>query len=109
MAGHRPFRELTKNWSPERLARVAAQKKKYEEEMVLEQVRQAMELTQVEVGKKLGLNQANVSRIEKRADLLLSTLRNYVHALGGELVLCASIPGLGDVRLKGLGELRKVE
>ena len=53
------------------------------EEMTLRELRHARKLTQVRVAKKLGITQDSVSRIEKRSDLLLSTLRKTVEAMGG--------------------------
>ena len=101
-----PFKNLTKNWSAARRARVAALKQEYEGEMVLEQLRESLERTQEELAEKLNTSQANISKLEDRADMLLSTLRRYVRALGGDLEICAKLPGLGSIRLKGLGELR---
>ena len=70
----------------------AAQRKKVEtraaqliaEEMTLRELRQAHKLTQVRIAKTLGITQDSVSRLEKRSDLLLSTLRKTVEAMGGE-------------------------
>lgn len=106
MAGHKPFRTLEKRISTRRRRKINALKKQYEEEMVLEQVRQALELTQEDMAKKLKTSQANISKLEKRSDMLLSTLAQYVNAAGGELLLVARVPGIGEVRLQGLGELQ---
>ena len=62
------------------------------EEMSLRDLRKAREQTQASVAAKLGINQENVSRIEQRSDLLLSTLSNYVGAMGGKLSLVAEFP-----------------
>ena len=53
------------------------------EEQSLQELRQARKLTQQRLAKKLGIGQDGVSRLEQRSDLLLSTLRSYVQALGG--------------------------
>ena len=63
------------------------------EEMTLQDIRKARKMTQVKVAKELGINQENVSRIEKRSDLLLSTLAGYVAAMGGSLRLVVGVPG----------------
>src|SRR5258708_27177518 len=55
------------------------------EEMTLQELRQARKLTQVRMAKTLGISQDGVSRLEKRSDLLLSTLRKSVEAMGGNL------------------------
>src|SRR3546814_2055111 len=62
------------------------------EEMSLQDLRKARKRTQVRVAKELGIKQENVSRIEKRTDLLISTLSGYVEAMGGKLRLVAEFP-----------------
>lgn len=53
----------------------------------LSEVRRARAMTQAQLAKSLSVSQAQVSRVESQADLYLSTLRSYIHALGGELEL----------------------
>ena len=67
-----------------------------------EKLRDARRQTQVAVAKKLGVGQGSVSRIEKQSDFLLSTLREYVDALGGQLELRAVFPE-GDFIIESLG------
>lgn len=59
---------------------------------ILREIRKARELTQAELGLRLGMDQSEVSRLEQRTDLLLSTLRRFVAATGGELHLIATYP-----------------
>lgn len=75
------------------------------EEMTLRDLRKARERTQVHIAKKLRIKQENVSRIEKRTDLLLSTLTSYVEAMGGKLRLVAEFPDRPPVVLTGIGDL----
>ncbi len=90
----------------------AAQRKKVEaraaeliaEEMTLRELRHARKLTQVKMAKKLGLTQDSVSRLQKRSDLLLSTLRKTVEAMGGNLSLVAEFPDRAPVVLSGIAE-----
>ena len=90
----------------------AAQRKKVEarvaeliaEEMTLRELRHARKLTQVRLAKKLGITQDSVSRLEKRSDLLLSTLRKTVEAMGGNLSLVAEFPDREPVVLSGIAE-----
>jgi DNA-binding XRE family transcriptional regulator len=77
------------------------------EEMSLRDLRKAMVKTQVKMAKALGIKQEGVSRIEKRSDLLLSTLRGYVEAMGGELHLIAEFPDRPPVALSGVAKLEK--
>jgi len=75
------------------------------EEMSLSDLRKAMGKTQVKMAKALGIKQEGVSRLEKRSDLLLSTLRGYVEAMGGELQLVATFPDREPVALSGVAEI----
>ena len=51
--------------------------------MGLAALRQAAELTQVELARRMGVTQAAISRMEQPYDLLLSTLNAYLQAIGG--------------------------
>src|SRR6516162_7346032 len=62
------------------------------EEMSLRDLRKARKLTQTRIAKKLGITQDSVSRLEKRSDLLLSTLRKTVKAMGGDVRIIAEFP-----------------
>lgn len=72
------------------------------EEMTLRDLRKARELTQSRVAEQLGITQDGVSRLEKRSDLLLSTLRKSVEAMGGRLSLVAEFPDRDPVVLTGI-------
>src|ERR1700684_437881 len=90
----------------------SAQRKKVEaraaeliaEEMTLQELRRARKLTQVSVAKALGITQDSVSRLEKRSDILLSTLRKTVQVMGGKLSLVAEFPDRAPVVLSGIAE-----
>ena len=70
------------------------------EEMSLRELRQELNLTQENIAQKLGINQESVSRTEKRTDLMLSTVRNHIEALGGELQLLVHLPNRPPITLK---------
>jgi transcriptional regulator with XRE-family HTH domain len=74
------------------------------EEMTLRELRRARKLTQVRMAKTLGITQDSVSRLEKRSDLLLSTLRKTVEAMGGSLSLVAEFPDRAPVVLSRIGD-----
>jgi len=74
------------------------------EEMTLQELRSARKLTQVRVAKALGITQDSVSRLEKRSDILLSTLRKTVQVMGGNLSLVAEFPDRAPVVLSGIAE-----
>lgn len=69
----------------------------------LKDLRRAVEQTQEELAAKLGVGQDTVSRIERRSDVLLSTLRRYVEAMGGELQLVARFPNRVPLVIEHLG------
>ena len=75
------------------------------EELSLRDLRKARQRTQAHVAKELGINQENVSRLEKRSDLLLSTLRGYVEAMGGTLRVVAEFPDRPPVMLSSIAGL----
>src|SRR5205807_1425380 len=74
------------------------------EEMSLRDLRKARKLTQARIAKKLGITQDSVSRLEKRSDLLLSTLRKTVKAMGGDVRIVAEFPDRAPVVLTELSE-----
>ena len=76
-----------------------------EDEMTLRDLRKAHELTQTRMAEALHISQDGVSRIEKRSDFLLSTLRSYVEAMGGQLRLIAEFPDRKPVMITGLDSL----
>ena len=72
------------------------------EEMTLRDLRKAQDLTQERMAELLGVGQDNISRLEGRADMLLSTLRSYVTAMGGSLDLIVRFPDRPAVSLSAL-------
>jgi transcriptional regulator with XRE-family HTH domain len=75
------------------------------EEMTLCELRKAHKLTQQRLAKSLGIGQDQISKLEQRSDLLLSTLRNYVEAMGGKLTIIAEFPKHKPVVLSGIEAL----
>jgi DNA-binding XRE family transcriptional regulator len=97
--------EKIRNLSPAQRKRIEARAADLiTEEMTLRELRRARKLTQVRMAKKLGITQDSVSRLEKRSDLLLSTLRKAVKAMGGNLSLVAEFPDRPPVVLSGIAE-----
>ena len=88
----RSFSELTKDFSPERRERIEQRKEQLRQEMTLAELRRAFSLTQDTLAKNLNVKQAEISKIENRADMLMSTLRNFVQAMGGDLEVRAVFP-----------------
>lgn len=97
------WRDIRNTASPETIARAEAKTRQMLEEMPLHELRQARHMTQEHIAETLGTSQANISKMERRTDLYLSTLRRYVEAMGGELDIRARFPD-GEVRIDHFGE-----
>ena len=98
--------EIMGSLSPAR--RAAIEKRTAElvaEEVTLRQLRKAHGRTQKKLATALKISQDGVSRLEKRSDLLLSTLRGYVEAMGGKLTLVAEFPGSRPVAVGGFDDM----
>ena len=94
---------IRKQLSPARRKKVEARAAQLiAEEMTLQELRHARKLTQVRMAKALGIGQDGVSKLEKRADLMISTLRKTVEAMGGTLSLVAEFPDRAPVVLSGM-------
>ena len=101
-----PLKKVLARKSPERRARIEADAKRMiDEELTLRDLRKAHEMTQEKLAAVLGMKQASVSDLEKRSDMLLSTLREYIEALGGELEIRATFPGRQSVTIKTFSEV----
>jgi DNA-binding transcriptional regulator YiaG len=79
-------------------ARARNRKVRMMKDMALHQLRSARELTQGALAEQLNLEQPAVSKLERRTDMYVSTLRRYIEAMGGELEIIAHFPE-GNVRI----------
>jgi transcriptional regulator with XRE-family HTH domain len=86
------FEQLFRKMSPEAQKRVEEKATAEYQALALAELREAQDLTQVELAKRLGIDQGAVSKIEKRTDMYLSTLHDVIRAMGGHLELTASFP-----------------
>ena len=78
---------------PQAIARVTQRAQALVEELTLQELRQGLAMTQVDVARTAEMTQSELSRLESRADHRISTLRRYVEALGGELEIAAVFGG----------------
>jgi DNA-binding XRE family transcriptional regulator len=92
------FRDLRARMSPDRRKRAHERAETMLAELPLQALRQARQLTQEALAKTLGSQQARVSKLERRADMYVSSLRTYIEAMGGELEIIARFPD-GAVRI----------
>jgi len=100
------LKDKMKGLSPARRKKIEARTAQLiAEEMTRQELRHARKLTQARMAKALGITQDGVSRLEKRSDLLLSTLRGYVEAMGGRLSLIAEFPDRKPVMLSGIAAM----
>jgi transcriptional regulator len=100
----KPYSTLRAKMSPEARAKAEEQTQQLLREMPLQELRQARKVSQEQMAKSLHTRQSNISRIEKRADMYISTLRNVIKAMGGDLEIVARFPD-GNVRINQFEEL----
>jgi len=100
----RKFRELIDAMPANRRQRIAQRGRETIAAMPLDELRKARQMTQAKLAQSLGVNQGEVSKIEHRTDLYLSTLSEYVEALGGRLEIRAVFPDR-EVRITQFEEL----
>ena len=86
------FKILREKMSPQSRERSRALADKYRTAMPLDELRAAREMTQVHLARILKVNQAAVSKMERRVDMYVSTLQDFVRAMGGELKITAKFP-----------------
>ena len=99
----RNFRELEAKMSPESIRRSNEKTKRMIAAMPLDELRAAREMTQEQLAAILGVHQAAVSKLERRADMYVSTLRNVIKAMGGRLEIRAVFPDHGTVEITQFG------
>ena len=100
------FKTLQEKMSPEARARSEALANKMIEEMPLDELRVARDLTQEHLAELLNVRQSAVSKLERRSDMYVSTLGKMVKAMGGSLEIRAVFPE-GTVKINQFRKLRK--
>jgi transcriptional regulator with XRE-family HTH domain len=100
------FKQLETKMSPAARARAEAKAERMLSEMALDELREALKLTQESLAQSLHVNQAAISKVERRSDMLISTLRKIIQAMGGELEIRAILPA-GVVRINQFQDVRR--
>lgn len=100
------FKELQAKMSPAARARSEAKAEQMLSEMALDELRVALDLTQEQLAEALHIKQAAVSKMERRSDMFISTLRKIIEAMGGQLEMRAILPD-GAVRISQFQAIRK--
>jgi len=92
MAGHKKWRTLLKDKTPDQVHRIEEGARALQSEILLAELRKIGDVTQVELAERLGVSQANVSQIENQDDIQISTLYRLVNALGGSIRITVQLP-----------------
>ena len=100
----RNFEELRSKMSPAAKAASVAEHRRLVEEMSLHQLRRARELTQNKIAEELHIGQGDVSKLERRTDMYVSTLTSYLQAIGADLEIRAVFPDGRAVRITQFSE-----
>jgi transcriptional regulator with XRE-family HTH domain len=103
----RNFNELRAKMSPSAQKKSAALAQRYRDQMALDELRVAREMTQEHLAKILGVKQSAISKMERRADMYVSTLQAMIKAMGGTLEINAVFPN-GKVPISQFRKLKKV-
>jgi DNA-binding XRE family transcriptional regulator len=96
------FRDLVARMPVESRERSEALTRQLLEDMPLQALRRALTLTQDQLAESTGLTQSGIAQIEQRSDVFVSTLRRYIEAMGGELIITARFP-FGETRISQFG------
>jgi len=102
----KPYRLLREKMTPANRARAEARAAEILRAMPLDELREARELTQEHLAQILHVKQASISKMERRADMYVSTLQAFVKAMGGQLEIRAVFPE-GAIRINQFAELKK--
>jgi ribosome-binding protein aMBF1 (putative translation factor) len=100
----RKFNVLVEKMPAEARERAEAKAAKLIGEYALDELREARSMTQARLADILGKDQSVISRIEKRTDMYVSTLAEFIRAMGGELEIRAVFPE-GSVRIRRFGDI----
>jgi DNA-binding XRE family transcriptional regulator len=98
------FSELEEKMSPESRARVDQAVREALKELPLDELRNARGLSQKMLAEALGIQQPAIAKMEKRADMYISTLRSHIEAMGGQLEITAHFPD-GSVRISNFSQI----
>ncbi|HEY7905755.1 MAG TPA: XRE family transcriptional regulator [Wenzhouxiangella sp.] len=100
----KPFKKLRDNMPLEARKTASNKAQQMMQDMLLAELRQARKLSQEQIAGSLHVKQASVSKLERRTDMYISTLRNFIKAMGGELEITAKFPD-GIVRIQQFEDL----
>ena len=100
------LRKKMSELSPKRRAKIEKEADRLRAEyLTLKELRKARDKTQVQIAQSMGIRQASVAQMENQGDLLISTLRSHIEAMGGSLTLMVQFPDREPVTLSGFGDM----
>jgi transcriptional regulator with XRE-family HTH domain len=103
----KPFRTLREKMSPAAKQRVAEKAEAIIRDIPLDELRAARHLTQEQLGKALGVDQAAVSKMERRTDMFVSTLQTAIKAMGGDLEIRAKFSDGTTYRIEQFRDIER--
>jgi len=104
----RKFKELEARMTPESIERSNTTYKRLKQDMALEELRNALRLTQQQLAETLEVDQSAISKLERRTDMYVSTLERFIQAMGGRLEIRAVFPE-GSVHISQFEKLTEKE
>jgi predicted XRE-type DNA-binding protein len=96
---HTSIQKLRERMTPDARRRATLKAREMIAEMLISEIRREAGFTQEQVAEVLGIRQPSLSKLESQDDMQISTLREIVNALGGELEIIAHMPA-GDIRIR---------
>ncbi len=106
MSGHRKFSQLIENFSEERQAEIDKKTAQLKSEMALNELRQALEISQTKLAHQLNIKEPDFTNLEKQTDTYVSHLRKVIEMMGGQLDIIARFPEV-EVKINNFSELNK--
>lgn len=103
------FSDIRKPETPERRARIEAKKKEMLAEVRLQDLRRARSMSQVMLAEAMDVAQSEVSKIERRTDVYVGTIRRYLEAMGGSLRITAVFPEGEEVEISQFSDIAEPE
>ena len=103
------FSDIRKPETPERRTRIEAKKKEMLAEVRLQDLRRARSMSQATLAEAMDVAQSEVSKIERRTDVYVGTIRRYLEAMGGSLRITAVFPEGGEVEISQFSDIAEPE
>ncbi|WP_013321048.1 helix-turn-helix transcriptional regulator [Gloeothece verrucosa] len=107
MSGHHKFSQLTKDFSEERQAEINQKTAYLKTAIAIQELRQALQLSQPELANKLNIQEPAITSMEKQTEIYINHLRQVIESIGGELEIVARFPE-GEIKINNFSEITKI-